>query len=169
MSKVPDIVDKCIRTGMPAVALTDHGNMYGIKELVDYCKKVNSKNKEAWQQSHDDSEPFVPFKPIIGVEAYCAWRSRRSMTTEQYTWPDGTTDQIDKSGFHLILLAKNEQGYHNLCKLTSAGFMDDAFYSRPRIDKELLELYHEGVIASSACLGGELCQRILHGDRAGGD
>ncbi|MBR0310691.1 MAG: DNA polymerase III subunit alpha, partial [Paludibacteraceae bacterium] len=169
MSKVPDIVDKCIRTGMPAVALTDHGNMYGIKELVDYCKKVNSKNKEAWQQSHDDSEPFVPFKPIIGVEAYCAWRSRRSMTTEQYTWPDGTTDQIDKSGFHLILLAKNEQGYHNLCKLTSAGFMDDAFYSRPRIDKELLELYHEGVIASSACLGGELCQRILHGDRAGAE
>ena len=169
MSKVPDIVDKCIRTGMPAVALTDHGNMYGIKELVDYCKKVNKKNKEAWAESHDSSEPFVPFKPIIGIEAYCAWRSRHSMTTEQYTWPDGIVDQIDKSGFHLILLAKNELGYHNLCKLTSAGFMDDAFYSRPRIDKELLEMYHEGVIACSACLGGELSQKVLHGDRAGAE
>ena len=169
MSKVPDIVDKCIRCGMPAVALTDHGNMYGIKEFVDYCKSVNKANAAKWAESHDASEPFVPFKPIIGVEAYCAWRTRRSMTNEQYTWPDGKVDQIDKSGFHLILLAKNEHGYHNLCKLVSAGFMDDAFYSRPRIDKELLEQYHEDIIACSACLGGEVSQRILHGDRAGAE
>ncbi len=169
MSKVPDIVDKCIRLGMPAVALTDHGNMYGIKELLDYCNKVNKKNKEKWAESHDASEPFVPFKPIVGIEAYCAHRSRRSMTNEQATWPDGVTYQIDKSGWHLILLAKNEQGYHNLCKLTSAGFMDDAFYSRPRIDHELLEMYHEGIIACSACLGGEVSQKILHGDLAGAD
>ena len=169
MSKVPDIVDKCIRTGMPAVALTDHGNMYGIKELLDYCAKVNKKNKEKWSESHDASEPFVPFKPIVGIEAYCAHRSRRSMTNEQATWPDGVTYQIDKSGYHLILLAKNELGYHNLCKLTSAGFMDDAFYSRPRIDHELLEMYHEGIIACSACLGGELSQKVLHGDLQGAE
>jgi DNA-directed DNA polymerase III (polc) len=169
MSKVPDIVDKCIRTGMPAVALTDHGNMYGIKEFLDYCKSVNQSNEAKWKETHDASEPFVPFKPIVGIEAYCAHRSRRSMTSEQAIWPDGVTYQIDKSGWHLILLAKNELGYRNLCKLTSAGFMDDAFYSRPRIDKELLERYHEGVIACSACLGGEISQKILHGDLSGAE
>ena len=169
MSKVPDIVDKCIRTGMPAVALTDHGNMYGIKEFLDYCKSVNQSNEAKWKETHDASEPFVPFKPIVGIEAYCAHRSRRSMTSEQAIWPDGVTYQIDKSGWHLILLAKNELGYRNLCKLTSAGFMDDAFYSRPRIDKELLEHYHEGLIACSACLGGEISQKILHGDLSGAE
>ena len=169
MSKVPDIVDKCLRTSMPAVALTDHGNMYGIKEFLDYCTIVNEANEKKWKENHDASEPFVPFKPIVGIEAYCAWRTRRSMTNEQFTWPDGKVEQIDKSGWHLILLAKNELGYHNLCKLTSAGFMDDAFYSRPRIDKELLQQYHEGIIACSACLGGELSQKVLHGDLAGAE
>ncbi len=169
MSKVPDIVDKCIRTGMPAVALTDHGNMYGVKEFLDYCIKVNEANEAKWKETHDASEPFVPFKPIVGIEAYCAHRSRRSMTNEQATWPDGVTYQIDKSGWHLILLAKNSVGYHNLCELTSAGFMEDAFYSRPRIDHELLEQFHEGLICCSACLGGEISQKILHGDRAGAE
>ncbi len=169
MSKVPDIVDKCLRTGMPAVALTDHGNMYGIKEFLDYCAKVNKANKEKWAETHDATEPFVPFKPIVGIEAYCAHRSRRSMSAEQATWPDGVTYQIDKSGWHLILLAKNEQGYHNLCWLSSLGFMDDAFYSRPRIDHDILEQYHEGLIACSACLGGELSQKVLHGDLAGAE
>ena len=155
MSKVPEIVDKCIRCGMPAVALTDHGNMFGIKELLDYCKKVNKDG--------------VKIKPIVGTEAYCARRSRHSRNTDQATWPDGKQYQIDKSGWHLILLAKNEHGYHNLCKIVSAGFFDDAYYSRPRIDKELLEQYHEDLICLSACLGGELSQKVLHGDLAGAE
>ena len=70
MSKVTDIVDKCLRTGMKAVALTDHGNMYGIKELLDYCKSVNKKRKE---------EDLEPFKPIVGCEAYCARRGKAKL------------------------------------------------------------------------------------------
>ena len=139
MSKVPDLVDKCLRTGMNSIALTDHGNMYGIKELLDYCKKINKKNKEAWAEKHPD-EPFVPFKPIVGVEAYCARRGRL-MKDKDHKSVSGEGRQFvtDMSGWHLILLAKNKAGYHTLCKLVSEGFMDDAFYRTPRIDKELLE------------------------------
>ena len=71
LSKVEEIVDKCLATGMNAVALTDHGNMYGIKDLLDYCKGVNKKLKVA---AEEKGEPFVPFKPIVGCEAYCARR-----------------------------------------------------------------------------------------------
>ena len=143
LSKVEDIVDKCIDSGMNAVALTDHGNMYGIKDLLDYCKK-----KEG-------------FKPIVGVEAYCARRGRLSKREDKAVNGEGRTYVIDRSGWHLILLAKNMVGYHNLCRIVSAGYMSDAFYHTPRIDKELLEKWHEGIICSSACLGGELPQKIL--------
>ncbi len=152
LSKVEEIVDKCIATGMPAVALTDHGNMYGIKDLLDYCKKLDA-----------------PFKPIVGVEAYCARRGRHSMTDDKAVNGEGRTYSIDRSGWHLILLAKNMTGYHNLCRLVSAGFMTDAFYHTARIDKELLEKWHEGIICCSACLGGELPQKILEGIAKGGD
>ena len=74
---------------------------------------------------------------------------------------EGKTYVIDRSGWHLILLAKNMVGYHNLCRIVSHGYMSDAFYHTPRIDKELLEKWHEGVICCSACLGGELPQKIL--------
>ena len=147
LSKVEEIVDKCIATGMPAVALTDHGNMYGIKDLLDYCKKLDA-----------------PFKPIVGVEAYCARRGRHSMTDDKAVNGEGRTYSIDRSGWHLILLAKNMTGYHNLCRLVSAGYMTDAFYHTARIDKELLEKWHEGIICCSACLGGELPQKILEGN-----
>ena len=182
MSKVPDIVDKCLRTGMPAVALTDHGNMYGIKELLDYCKKVNGKNKDKWEAQEEEAfksaqergetyekKPFVPFKPIVGCEVYCARRGRHSMTDETAVNGEGRQYIIDRSGWHLILLAKNQVGYHNLCKIVSAGFMTDAFNYTARIDKELLEQYHEGIVCSSACLGGELPQRIMAGDIAGAE
>ena len=159
MSKVTDIVDKCVRTGMHAVALTDHGNMYGIKELLDYCKKINKDRKAACEEN---GETFVPFKPIVGCEAYCARRGRHSMKDDKATNGEGRTYLIDRSGWHLILLAKNMQGYRNLCKIVSAGFMSDAFNYTPRIDKELLEQYHEGIMCSSACLGGELPQKILN-------
>ena len=153
LSKVEEIVDKCVATGMPAVALTDHGNMYGIKDLLDYCKKRRG--------SAADGDPYKTFKPIVGVEAYCARRGRQSKRDDKAVNGEGKTYVIDRSGWHLILLAKNMTGYHNLCRIVSAGFMTDAYYHTSRIDRELLELYHEGIICSSACLGGELPQKIL--------
>ncbi|MBQ0119255.1 MAG: DNA polymerase III subunit alpha [Bacteroidales bacterium] len=161
MSKVPDLVDKCIRTGMPAIALTDHGNMYGIKELLDYCKGINAKREE---QAKADGTTYVPFKPIVGVEAYCARRKRTLRDKNlKATNADGKQYTVDISGWHLILLAKNMTGYHSLCHIVSESFMDDCFYRTPRIDKELLEQYHEGLICSSACLGGELSQKVMMG------
>ena len=161
MSKVPDLVDKAIRLGMPAIALTDHGCMYGIKELLDYCKKANKKLKE---KAAEDGTEYVPFKPIVGVEAYCARRSRLQHDKElKAINAEGKSYIVDQSGWHLILLAKNMQGYRNLCKIVSASFMEDSYYRRPRIDKELLEQYHDGLICCSACLGGELPQKIMEG------
>ena len=159
MSKVPDLVDKAIKTGMPAIALTDHGCMYGIKELLDYCKKANKKLKE---KAAEENLPFVPFKPIVGVEAYCARRHRKLRDKDlKAINAEGKPYIVDQSGWHLILLAKNMQGYRNLCKIVSESFMDESYYRRPRIDKELLQEYHEGLICCSACLGGELSQKIM--------
>ena len=161
MSKVPDLVDKAIRLGMPAIALTDHGCMYGIKELLDYTKKANKKLKE---KAAEEGKEFVPFKPIVGVEAYCARRSRLQRDKElKAINAEGKTYIVDQSGWHLILLAKNMQGYRNLCRIVSASFMEDSYYRRPRIDRDLLEEYHEGIICCSACLGGELPQKIMEG------
>ena len=161
MSKVPDLVDKAIRTGMPAIALTDHGCMYGIKELLDCCKKTNKKLKE---KAAEEGREFVPFKPIVGVEAYCARRHRKLRDKDlKAINAEGKPYIVDQSGWHLILLAKNMQGYRNLCKIVSESFMDECYYRRPRIDKELLEQYHEGLICCSACLGGELPQKIMMG------
>ena len=161
MSKVPDLVDKAIRLGMPAIALTDHGCMYGIKELLDYCKKANKKLKD---KAAEEATEFVPFKPIVGVEAYCARRSRLQRDKElKAINAEGKPYIVDQSGWHLILLAKNMQGYRNLCKIVSASFMEDSYYRRPRIDRDLLEEFHEGLICCSACLGGELPQKIMEG------
>ena len=161
MSKVPDLVDKAIKTGMPAIALTDHGCMYGIKELLDYCKKANKKLKESAAETGTE---YIPFKPIVGVEAYCARRSRLQHDKDlKAVNAEGKAYIVDQSGWHLILLAKNLQGYRNLCKIVSASFMEDSYYRRPRIDRDLLEKYHEGIICCSACLGGELPQKVMEG------
>lgn len=141
MSTVPGLVNKAIACGMRAVALTDHGNMFGAKEFYDYVNKIN------WGKETSDK-----FKPILGVEAYCARRDRFEKSTKE-----------DLGGWHLVLLAKNKKGYQNLCKLVSAAWVD-GFYNRPRIDKELLEKYSEGLIVSSACLGGEIPQKVLNGN-----
>ena len=154
MAKIKEIVDQCVATGMNSVALTDHGNMYGIKELLDYCKKINEKRE-------------IPFKPIVGIEAYCARRGRHSMTREEEVTPDDRRRIIDRGGWHLILLAKNLTGYRNLCRLVSESNKEDAFYYVPRIDHELLEQYHDGLICCSACIGGELPQKILAGIQSG--
>lgn len=147
LAKVVDIVDKCIATGMNAVAITDHGNMRGAKKLLDYCKLINE------ERSLSGTKPFVP---IVGVEAYCARRGRHSMS-----------ETIDRGGWHVILLAKNKIGYHNLCCLVSESNQEDAFFVVPRIDHELLEQYHEGIICCSACIGGELPQKVLAGLQSG--
>ena len=165
MSKVPDLVDKAIQLGMPAIALTDHGCMYGIKELLDYCKKANKKLKD---KATKEGTEFVPFKPIVGVEAYCARRNRLLHDKElKAINAEGKPYIVDQSGWHLILLAKNMQGYRNLCKIVSASFMEDSYYRRPRIDRSLLEEFHEGLICCSACLGGEIPQKVMEGANEG--
>ncbi len=175
MSKVSDLVDKCKRCGMYAMALTDHGNMFGIKELADYSGKVNGKIKEkikekeailnkedATEEEKNDAAAEIEklkgqyFKPIFGTEAYCA--------PVEIAKRDGRQDR----GWHLILLAKNKTGYKNLCKLASIAYTD-GFYYNPRIDHSLIEKYHEGLICSSACLGGEVPQKIMNGDVKGAE
>ncbi|MDL2256733.1 DNA polymerase III subunit alpha [Bacteroidales bacterium OttesenSCG-928-I14] len=141
MSTVSGLVDKAIKDGMKALALTDHGVMYGIKEFYDYVEKKN-KGLSAEEK----------FKPILGVEAYCARRTLYDKSMKE-----------DGSGWHLVLLAKNKKGYQNLCKLVSLSWID-GFYYRPRIDKDILEKYSEGLIVSSACLGGEIPKKISAGD-----
>ena len=161
MSKVPDLIDKCLRTGMRAIALTDHGCMYGIKELLDSAKKTNKKLKEEAAKQGND---YVPFKPIVGVEAYCARRGRKDRDKDlKAISAEGKQYIVDQSGWHLILLAKNKKGYHNLCKIVSESFMDECYYRRPRIDKALLEEFNDGVVCCSACLGGEISQKVMEG------
>jgi len=173
MSTISGLVDKASKNGMHAVALTDHGNMFGIKELFNYTKKKNGKVKsqiadlnkqlaveglseeaQAEIRKQIDEAKEKLFKPIIGVEAYVARRGRLSKEGGE-----------DRSGYHLVLLAKNKKGYQNLCKLVSTSWIDGMYY-RPRIDHELLEKYSEGIIASSACLGGEIHKKIERGNLA---
>ncbi|MBR4772867.1 MAG: DNA polymerase III subunit alpha [Bacteroidales bacterium] len=160
MSKIPDLVDKARRDGMYALALTDHGNMFGIKDFLDTVSKVN--------KSRAEGEPA--FKPIVGTEAYCARRSLhdKDKNLKEINPETGRDRIVDSSGYHLILLAKNLQGYHSLCKLASIAYTE-GFYNRPRIDHEVLKQYHEGLIVCSACLGGEIPQLILRGDLEGAE
>ena len=146
-SKIPRLVDKAIKDGMKGMAVTDHGVMFGIKELVDYCGKVNKDRKK---------EGLEPFKPIIGCEMYVARRTKG----------DREKDKGDMSGYHLIVLAKNYNGYKNLIKLVSNSWVD-GYYMRPRTDRADLEKYHEDLIVCSACIAGEVPAKILKGDIAG--
>lgn len=130
LSKVPDLVKTAKKNGMSALALTDHGNMYGAIEFYKECQKAE-------------------IKPIIGVEAYIAERSR-------FDKEPG----IDNKRYHLTLLAKNKQGYKNLMKLVSLSNLE-GFYYKPRMDKEILRKYHEGVICLSGCIGSELSRAVM--------
>ncbi|PID89705.1 MAG: DNA polymerase III subunit alpha [Bacteroidia bacterium] len=129
-SGIPELIAKVKQSGMNAIALTDHGNLYGSKYFHEVATAEG-------------------VKPIIGCETYVARRTRHDKSTQE-----------DRSGYHLILLAKNKTGYKNLVKLASKASTEGMYY-KPRIDKELLEKYHEGLIASSACLGGEIAQKIM--------
>ena len=132
MSKIEDMVKLAQSHKMPAIALTDHGNMYGAIEFYKTCR------------AHG-------IKPIIGVEAYIANRGRFDKEAN-----------IDNKRYHLTLLVKNEIGYKNLIKLVTFANLE-GYYYKPRMDKELLKQYHEGIIALSGCLGGELSQALLNG------
>jgi DNA polymerase-3 subunit alpha len=131
-SSIPLMLDKAREDEMKAVAITDHGNLFGAKEFHNEAKSKG-------------------IKPIIGCEVYFAKRSRFD-----------NTEKDDRSGFHLILLAKNKTGYRNLIKLVSLAYIEGHYY-KPRIDKELLKKYHEGLIVTTACLGGEIPSLILNG------
>ena len=137
-SSIPLLIDKVKELGMEAIAITDHGNMFGVKEFHNTATKKG-------------------IKPIIGCEIYVAKRSINTVNEKE-----------DRSGYHLILLAKNLKGYKNLIKLISIAWIK-GFYYKPRIDKELLAQYHEGLIASSACLAGEIQDEILNGSITGAE
>ena len=169
------LVDKAMGDGMPGLALTDHGNMFGIKEMFNYIKKKKGKLKgevekmekqladarevgdaekvAALEEGISKLKKKMGFKPIFGCEMYVA----NARLTEH-------TDKRD-TGRHLVVLAKNATGYHNLIKLVSKAWTE-GFYSHPRTDKVELEKYHEGLIVCSACLGGELPRLIQAGEIA---
>ena len=177
-ASIDALINKAYDDGMRAIAVTDHGNMFGIKEFFNKVNKKNGKvqgtikdlQKElktlgAKEERTDEENARLAeipgllektkgdlFKPIIGCECYCA-RNHRLQKTEKE----------DRSGWHLIVLAKNMKGYKNLIKIVSQSWTE-GFYGRPRIDKELLEQHREGLIVCSACLGGEIPQKIMHGN-----
>ena len=146
-SKIKNLVDKAIKDGMRGLAITDHGDMFGIKEFHDIVNGVNKDRKK---------EGLEPFKPIFGCEMYVSRNGSKLLRR----------GKEDQSGYHLIVLAKNYQGYKNLIKLVSNSWVD-GYYMRPRTDREDLEKYHEGLIVCSACIAGEVPKKILDGNMAG--
>ena len=146
-SSIKKLVDKAIADGMKGMAITDHGDMFGIKEFHDICNGVNKGRKK---------EGLEPFKPIFGCEMYVARRGDMHLKETKE----------DLGGYHLIVLAKNANGYKNLIKLVSNSWVD-GFYNRPRTDHTELEKYHEDLIVCSACIAGEVPAKILKGDIAG--
>ena len=131
--KIDDLIDEAVKLRMPAIALTDHGNMYGTIEFYKKCQKAG-------------------IKPIIGVETYIALESMAQKRPN-----------IDNKRHHLILLAKNETGYKNLLKIVTASYLE-GYYYKPRVDKEFLRKHHEGLIALSACMAGEVSKMIERKD-----
>ena len=176
-ASIPKLVDKAIADGMKGIAVTDHGDMFGIKEFFNYVNKKNGKvfdeikglkkkiagiekGKVESENPEEDiascKEAIVAankklFKPIIGCEMYVA---RRRLFNK--------SGKDDQSGYHLVVLAKNAKGYHNLIKLVSKAWTE-GFYMRPRTDRVELEKYHEGLIVCSACIAGEGPRKILQG------
>ena len=143
-SKIDTLVARAKELNMKALAITDHGNMFGVLNFEKLCH-LNGIN------------------PIVGQEFYVAEGSRFEQNPSPYTESDESGKTRKKYNYHLVLLAKNVQGYKNLCWLSSKAYTEGMYY-KPRIDWELLEKYHEGLICLSACVAGELPQMLLHGD-----
>ena len=176
-ASIPRLVDKAMANGMRGIAVTDHGDMFGIKEFFNYVNKKNGGTNgeikdlkkriaalESGKEESENPEAEIAackeqleaakkklFKPIFGCEMYVA---RRRLEDKE--------GKPDQSGYHLVVLAKNLKGYHNLIKLVSKAWTK-GFYMRPRTDRAELEKYHEGLIVCSACLGGEVPRRITAG------
>lgn len=139
-ASIQGLYKKAIADGMPALAITDHGNMFGVFEFV----------AEAYKHKNEDGT--VKVKPIVGCEFYVVQDRHQKAFTK---------DQKDER-YHQVLLAKNKKGYQNLIKLTSLGFIEGYYSKYPRIDKELILQYHEGLIATTCCIGAYVPQTILH-------
>lgn len=133
-TKIADLPERVKAMGMDAVALTDHGNMYGMVAFYKAAKAAG-------------------IKPVLGCEVYVTKKDK------------SVTDKSNRR-YHLILLAENQVGWENLMAIVSTGYVD-GFYYKPRVDMEDLKKYSEGIIATSACLGGEVQQALLQNDEAG--
>ncbi len=146
---IDSLYKKAAKYNMPALAITDHGNMFGVFEFVKQAWN-NTKIVGKDDKGNDIKEPIV--KPIIGCEFYVVEdMHRKSFSKEQ-----------KDERYHQVLLAKNRKGYENLIKLTSLGFIEGYYSKYPRIDKKLIEKYHEGIIATTCCIGAYVPQAILH-------
>ena len=145
-ARLDELVAKAVQDGQPGLGITDHGNMYGTLEFFKECRKQG-------------------VKPIIGTEAYMAYDSRHERPARRGRVDDsgGDTEGGKKLYYHLTLLAENNQGYRNLIQLASLAFLE-GYYYKPRMDWELLEKYHHGLIATTGCLGGHVLQSLLQGD-----
>src|SRR6202022_841374 len=148
-ARVKDVITAARADGQPAIGITDHGNMYGV---LDFYKEARAQG----------------VKPVLGIEAYMAGESRYERPVRRGRMDDGggDNDEGDKLYYHLTLLAETTLGYRNLMKLSSAAYLE-GYYYKPRLDWELLERYHEGVIATTGCLGGVVLQALLRGDYEG--
>ena len=180
-ASIQRLVDKAMADHQPGIAITDHGNMFGVKEFCNYINKVRGKyaaaaaenekriaglrdgsvasddpaaEAAAEEQKLAENRRKAAFKPIIGCEVYVA---RRTLADKD------KAHREDQGGYHLILLAKNATGYHNLIKIVSKAWTE-GFYMRPRTDRAEIEKYHEGLICCSACLGGEVPRAITQGE-----
>ena len=148
-ARLDELVAKAVADGQPALGITDHGNMYGVLEFYKECRAQG-------------------VKPVIGTEAYMAFESRAERPARRGRLDDsgGDTEGGRKLYYHLTLLAENDQGYRNLIQLASLAFLE-GYYYKPKIDWELLEKYHDGLIATTGCLGGHVLQSLLNGDEKG--
>jgi DNA polymerase-3 subunit alpha len=148
-ARLDELVAKAVADGQPAIGITDHGNMYGVLEFYKECRAQG-------------------VKPVIGTEAYMAYESRTERPVRRGRQDDsgGDTEGGKKLYYHLTLLAETDQGYRNLIQLASLAFLE-GYYYKPKIDWELLEKYHHGLIATTGCLGGHVLQSLLQGDEKG--
>ena len=135
-ASIKALFERAKELGMPAIAITDHGNMYGVKEFFNIAKKS-----------------YPDIKPIIGCEIY---------VTKHYDHK--LKDKDHRGYYHLILLAKNEVGYKNLMKIVSTGHIEGKYYDKPRVSHEIVEQHAEGLICCSACIAGEIPRNIIAGD-----